>query len=649
MASVGDKPISGLELLSDIDLDLDMLPVVDVSETDINKRTKKISSRSILTKAGLDVTINDIGEAGTQGYGVGIMLFNAIPTYMETLPGTLSKASLQYGNYKSKVDGSIMVYIPAFWYKVSADTSAPFYGTKVETRPYATYADEVRASLDGFALPRAFRDGDGSGGSITRQGILIDKYNWSLTNDVDGVSGVASSIKNGNPISSAVITKRFKTATITGAVAGSGIVTVTSNGHGFKTNNTVTITGVFGMTSLNSTFVITVVDANTYTVPLSTALSYTSGGTAKVANYPGSFSNCISNGQTPADIYGGSYSVAKSRGNDFFVTPIYVWQILQILQIAHAQASSSTTYCAWYDGTGVNNFPKGNNNSGSDANDGSVVYTNCTDDYWKALPGSEAKQTGGSSSLAKTTHNGQECGIADINGNQFDILSGITCKTTSYTIDAISGDGTKATIHTTAVHNRSVNDWVMLTSLQSGFTDRIYKITDIIDTQTFKIASTVTSFTDVSGTVTAGVFYLLKDTFQVKNLTGGTANASTDMFNSTFLSTYCDVVIPDFADGGSFDQRHGNSTNQVLDFSANKTSNVYKKASALLPKTNGVSTGGNNLFGADYFYQYLVNECVPVVAGFWSNGSGAGVFYLNLNGGRTGSGNHVSGRSCLYV
>lgn len=649
MASTGDKPISGLDLLSDPDLDLDYLPIVDYSESDTSKRTKRINPRAILVKAGLDVKVNDIGEAGLQSYGVGIMPFSSMPLYIEMLPGTLDKNSPQYGNYKCKIDGSIMVYVPAFWYKTSYDAAAPVYKDKVETRPYATYPDEVRASLDGFVLPRVFRDGDGSGGTVIRQGILVDKYKWSLTNAVEGVSGIASSIKNSSPISSSPSTKRWRTANISGAVAGSGIVTITSTSHGFKTNNTVTISGVVGMTDINGTFVITAIDANSYTIPVSTAQTYTSGGVAKVANYPGSFSNCISNGQTPADIYGGAYSVAKSRGNDFFVTPIYVWQAIQILQQAHAQASTSSTYCAWYDGTGVKNYPKGNNNYGADTDDGTITFSNCTDDYWKALPGNEAKQNGGASNLAKTTHNGQECGISGVNGNQFDVVSGLTCKTTTYTIDSLTGDGSKVTIHTTASHNRSVNDWIMLTNLGAEITDKLFKVTDIVNSQTLKVASTVTSFTDTSGTMTAGTFYLLKDTFQVKNLTGGNSLTTTDMFNSTFLSTYCDIVTPDFVNEGAFAQRHGNGANQVLEFSTNKTSNAYKKASALLPKSNGVSTSGTNQFGTDYFYQYLRDELVPVVAGYWGSGSNAGVFSLRLNNYRANSRISVSGRSCLYV
>jgi len=585
----------------------------------------------------------DIGVMGTEGAGVGVIPTRYLPWYIRPMEGTEIKGSVNYGNYKCVIDNSIMVCITAFVYKLEHNGTTLI--NKITIKNFKDYNfDENLAIADGFVLPRAFIDG-----GEFKTAILVDKYKWSLTNAVEGVSGIASSIKNSNPISSSSAMKRWRTANISNAVAGSGIVTITSTSHGFKSNNTVTISGVVGMTDINGTFVITVIDTSSYSIPVSTVQTYISGGVAKVANYPGSFSNCISNGQTPADIYGGAYSVAKSRGNDFFVTPIYVWQAIQILQQAHAQASTSSTYCAWYDGTGAKNYPKGNNNYGADIDDGTITFSNCTDDYWKALPGNEAKQNGGASNLAKTTHNGQECGISGVNGNQFDVVSGLTCKTTTYTIDLLTGDGSKVTIHTTASHNRSVNDWIMLTNLGAEITDKLFKVTDIVDSQTLKVASAVTSFTDTSGTMTAGTFYLLKDTFQVKNLTGGNSLTTTDMFNSTFLSTYCDIVTPDFVNEGAFAQKHGNGANQVLEFSTNKTSNAYKKASALMPKANGVSSLGTNQFGIDYFYQYLRDELVPIVAGSWNNGSYAGVFYLTLSYNRTNSISTVSGRSCLYV
>ena len=65
---------------------------------------------------------------------------------------------------------------------------------------------------------------------------------------------------------------------ITNAVAGTGIVTVTATGHNLVSTESVVISGVVGMIDLNNTFVVTVLTVDTFTVPLSTVQTYTSGG-----------------------------------------------------------------------------------------------------------------------------------------------------------------------------------------------------------------------------------------------------------------------------------------------------------------------------------------------------------------------------------
>lgn len=68
------------------------------------------------------------------------------------------------------------------------------------------------------------------------------------------------------------------TVSISNAVAGVGIVTVTATGHNLVSTESVVISGVVGMIDLNNTFVVTVLTADTFTVPLSTVQTYTSGG-----------------------------------------------------------------------------------------------------------------------------------------------------------------------------------------------------------------------------------------------------------------------------------------------------------------------------------------------------------------------------------
>ena len=76
-------------------------------------------------------------------------------------------------------------------------------------------------------------------------------------------------------------------ATIDGATHDTGIVTVsTTSAHGYSVGDLVDITGVVGMTDLNAKYVIDAVDTTTsFDVELTTAQSYTSGGTVRRAHY----------------------------------------------------------------------------------------------------------------------------------------------------------------------------------------------------------------------------------------------------------------------------------------------------------------------------------------------------------------------------
>lgn len=89
--------------------------------------------------------------------------------------------------------------------------------------------------------------------------------------------------------------------------------------------------------------------------------------------------------------------------------------MLARLALAHGKASTSTAVCAFID---VNpKMPKGNlSNALKDVNDSSVTFQ--SDGY------SNCALTGSGSNFAKTTHNGQDCGIADLNGNMWEVASG---------------------------------------------------------------------------------------------------------------------------------------------------------------------------------------------------------------------------------
>ena len=136
----------------------------------------------------------------------------------------------------------------------------------------------------------------------------------------------------------------------------------------------------------------------------------------------------------------------------------------------------------------------------------------------------------------------------------------------------------------------------------------------------------------------------------LKTVTGGNSVAGTDQFADAFLTNAAlnTPVVLNFAPGGVFAQRMGNSTNQMLEFSTVKTSAAYLRSCAALPGASGMSTGGTNQFGTDNFYSYLRDECCPVRSGYWNDGVYTGVWCVNLGSDRTSAYWSSSARSCLY-
>lgn len=81
-----------------------------------------------------------------------------------------------------------------------------------------------------------------------------------------------------------------------------------------------------------------------------------------------------------------------------------------MLSLAHGQAATTVENCAWYDATHTANYPKGcNTDSHKDGNDPAVTFSQ----HSKA---SSFGRTGSGTPFAKTTHNGQPSGVADVNG-----------------------------------------------------------------------------------------------------------------------------------------------------------------------------------------------------------------------------------------
>ncbi len=132
--------------------------------------------------------------------------------------------------------------------------------------------------------------------------------------------------------------------------------------------------------------------------------------------------------------------MCQSRGSEWYPTPIWLSIHLGYLALAHAQAlldgtgtpvANATANAAWMDVAPY--APKGNNNSGFDVNKTSLVFSRTdvggNSSGWagesaRAFTG--AARIGNLSAVEHTTHNGQLCGIVDVNGNQWDITPGLT-------------------------------------------------------------------------------------------------------------------------------------------------------------------------------------------------------------------------------
>jgi len=113
--------------------------------------------------------------------------------------------------------------------------------------------------------------------------------------------------------------------------------------------------------------------------------------------------------------YGGLYTAVKTMDANAVLTPIFVYSMLARMAKAHGEAATSTSVCAYIDVDPK--MPKGCLVSAlRDVNDSSVTYTGSG--Y------SACGLTGSGRPFAKTTHNGQDCGIADLNGNMWEVASG---------------------------------------------------------------------------------------------------------------------------------------------------------------------------------------------------------------------------------
>jgi hypothetical protein len=346
----------------------------------------------------------------------------------------------------------------------------------------------------------------------------------------------------------------------------------------------------------------------------------------------------------PANTYAGTIAAAKTRDTAFHPCSIFIYGALAMLSMAHGQAATATTWCAWYDAAGVTNFPKGNNNSAlRDSNDASVLYV--SDGY------SNCGQTGSGTPFAKTTHNGQACGVADLNGNMYEVALGMQCVATSKAITAITQ--ANPPVCTAAAHGFATGDVILIASVagMTALNDRIYTIT-VLTADTFSLdgvdATALPAYTS-SGTATRGTFYAAKTAARMRDFTAG-ATLAGDHWGAVGAAANFQPLTPrfrtDYPNNGAA-QRFGNGATQVL--SSATSGNDWMLAGAGQPLSTGVSAAGSNLFGADYYYQYVRNELCLLAGGRWSGSSNAGVWAVSWADARANSSDGVGFRAASYL
>ena len=497
-------------------------------------------------------SLNDIGEPGGLGFGVGIYP-GALPAGFTAMAGSRNRASDNYGNYQYS-EGSIMCWIPLFYYRIG-HAGNPTYPTyllnSVDIKPESFFPDVAAANASGYALHRAFYDG-----GVVKRGFFVDKY------EVSNNGGIASSLR--------------------------------------------------------------------YGIPLTTAAAHN-----PISVLSG----------TPTNAYHGCLVGAKTRGSDFFCNSIFIYSALALLSLAHGQAANGTAFCAW--ALASKNFPKGNNNSLVDYDDTTVKFTSNGHGTYPACA-----KTGSGDLFAKTTHNGQNSGVPDLNGNLWEVSIGVTCIASSKTIEGAS----KANpCELTITNHGFLSGQVIMITTVVGMTqlnDKLYTLSKTGD-NTFTLdgvdSSGYSDFTSGVNSVTSGTFYAAKTSTAMKTFTSGETLA-TDHWGSTGVGALMEVFTPAFATTAGVNgvgQRYGNSTAQVL--SSDTSGNGWILSGLGTPKSGGMSVSGTVTFGQDYFYQYIRNQLCLLSGGGWYNTSTSGLWHRYWGSNRPNSVIYVGFRCAAYL
>jgi len=477
---------------------------------------------------------NNIGIAGAQGFGVGTCPTADLPASFTPMTGYDDPSHDNYGNYEY-TDGSVCVWIPAFWCRFGSSSSPRYanYGVNaVDVKPLAAYEDDVAAATDDFYLHRAFFNG-----GTQQPGWFRSKYVSSLN------GAVASSLKNKNPI-----------------------------------------------------------------VP--TPINGTQDG----------FASCTANSQSPSTTAAGAIEAAKSRGNGWHLESVFQGHALWTLAMAHAQAASGTTACAWYS-TSVANAPRGSNSNLKDTDDNSVTFTDA-----EVSGISYIALTGSANQFAKTTHNGQNSGVADINGNLWRLAIGVSCNVENKNVGGVTLSN-PVSIKVTG-HGYSTGQALRINELggTTELNNKIFKIT-VVDSDNFTLdgvdGSGLTAYTS-GGYVSARTFYILKPETDINLLTSGESGSYGNWSPAAYASAFEPIqhtLRTDYPNNSML-LKLGNGSEQVFAWASEDD---RKRTMAFMPQALGVSSGGTVLMGEDAARQELALKHFPRLGGDREMGGPAGI------------------------
>lgn len=320
---------------------------------------------------------------GTQGFGVGVCSDQEALTRLNLQPmvGCDDPSSDNYGNYIHTPTQSVMVYIPAFKYRIGDLPEGELPTQKWGVNSVQIWSVDDPECPENAVLHRAFIDG-----GEQKAGFFCDKYICSPASD----GSCAVSIKNKAPIS---------------------------------------------LTSESSYTPVTLVNG------------------------------C--SGRLDAAI-----TASRLRGNGFQCMSVFQLGAIRLLILAHAQACTDTSYNAWYDNTGKHNSPHGNTKNLIDYDHPESTWTTGANDGGYADKG----LTGSCNVFARSTHNGQACGVADLKGIVYQVVTG--CIGNQYYLKQTEkiSDLDADMMYDTTLHNQYSNlstDWHGWNQAEVMFTNDI--------------------------------------------------------------------------------------------------------------------------------------------------------------------------------